>query len=202
MNTYLSYDIFEPSVKAAEGNTIKNNYELIGKINTNREVFIHEHTIRGYTITLYQDTDIERKELKDFFISKKGKLIPFWYKSPIYSGVLIKDVEIDGTELKFKDTSIIYQNKYSTIFLYDPITNFQTKVLSVNKQFNDEFGKYETLSIRETPGVLIPSGTKFYLLTFCRFDNDGLTLDAESFNTSTATITLKGLDADVTKLQL
>jgi len=199
MDTYLTYDMFEPQVKSPEQYSIVNDHMVLGGFNTAREVYVKQMTDIEYSFTTYQDTAEDRKTLKEFFISKRGRLLPFWYISPVPLG---RVQSISETSISIEDISLLYWIKYNNLFIYEPITGYKGKVQTIDKRFAGEFGKQEVLNLREPVAAEITEGSFLYIMTFARFDHDSLFFNAESYQTTTTKLKIKELQADIIKLGL
>lgn len=198
MSTYLGYDIFEPQVKKPHETTIANNYEVLGELHNARETYNKAETNLNFQVIVYQDTHEDRIALKEFFIGKKGKLLPFWYVDPIPIGRVLESTAT--ATLKIKDTSLLYRTLYTRLVLYDKNTGFITYVTNNEKAYSEELGKYEILTVAHTPTESIAQDTLLYALIFVRFDSDTLKFEAESYQTSTSALVFKELQAEVKEM--
>ncbi|MEA2000013.1 MAG: hypothetical protein U9N61_11915 [Euryarchaeota archaeon] len=200
MDTYLGYDVFSMLLGPTEQNQITNKLKVIGDIQNYRETVVHKETDSRLSFTTYQANFAERSSLRTFFKGKKGKLLPFWYLSPVHIGTIIEDVSA-GVSFRMEETGLRRKDQTQAMFIYIPDVQIYTQVLSVTSDDHEDLGRYEdivtTYDFITSP---LSVGTKVYSILFGRFDQDTLTFDFIDNNVSTASITFKELQADLQHL--
>lgn len=201
ITTYAGYDVFAPEIGAPEQAQIVNRFVTQGDFHNAREAYITKETDTIFSIEVYQDNAVDRQTLKDFFKSKKGKLTPFWYISPIPVGRLLQSVS-SGTTVTMENTSKLYKLLSQEMFLYFDATSVVSKVVSIAPKFNAEFGSHEEITLTDAILNLTSKDSFVYLMMFVRFDQDTLSIDYDNYKTSSSKLVLKELHAELKSLAL
>lgn len=189
--TYLGYPVMDWAVAIDSVSlSIKAKTNVIGEIFQNRRINVQQNPYSFFNFTFKQDDNAERKELRDFFITLKGKNSQFFIRSYKNDLKLLIDAPYDTNILYIAQGYDKIAFDINAKFLYIVGHALPYKILSMVEGYDEELDR-ETVAVAldRTLEALCEKGcTLIEYLYFGRFDTDTLTFDFDDIITSKATL--------------
>ena len=189
--TYLGYEVLDWIVPIDSISlSIKAKVNVIGEIYQNREINVQQNPYSFFNFTYKQDSNVERKELRDFFIARMGKHEEFFIRSHKNDLKLLYDVDVDYNTLIVSQGYDKIAFDINAKFLYIVGHDVPYNILSMVEGY-DEILDEEVVSVQLDRNIDYYSEkgcTLIEFLYFGRWDTDTLTFDFNDIITSTASM--------------
>ncbi len=192
--TYLGYPIVDWEVAINSVSlSLKAKTNIIGQIYQNRRLNVQQNPYALLKFTFKQDNNMERQQLRDFFIDRQGKNKQFFIRSYKNDLKLLYDTPVSSNILNVMQG---YDKKAFEIngrFLYIVGHSSPYQIIGVTEGY-DNILDIETVNIeldRHVEFLCEKECTLIEYLYFGRFDSDTLTFDYNDIITSSASITFR-----------
>lgn len=194
MPTYLGYEIFDPAPRVILSQDIVNDHIIRGLVWQKQNKVSPENTERILQLSLVQEGQTERAELREFFKSVRGRLTPFWISSKRTDYRLVVGSGTGQTTLLVNSAAGFQEVNFLKRHLLLANGQMTRVTAGENEPPNSRFTIDDVLT-DDLP--LNSPVSNFYLV---RFETDSLAMDADELShnpvTTTAVIRLREVQGE------